>query len=235
MYYLRVDEAFLRISSSLLPPPSSSLFFPLTFSSSTLLQMPLPVAFIVAAIATSISILISTTQYSGLLSEERLRQSGFMMFQPDKFQGSKKTHRYFEGWYYKFVSSHRSAESTVKSIKAFSMVVVPGIFLGEAINSSESHAFIFVTLNGQRQHYYRFPIHEFSYANSSEEFYIQVGDNHFSNKGVSLKLYPRYGDDADLIMDGSVTFHNPSPWPVSLLSLGAMGPVGWMPGLECTH
>ncbi|KAL3787673.1 hypothetical protein ACHAWO_000473 [Cyclotella atomus] len=194
-----------------------------------------PVALIVAAFATSVSILISTTQNQGIL-KEKLR----LKFQPDKFQGDKKTHRYFEGWYYKFVSSDQYNAGTFDNKDASessqtSMAVVPGIFLGDTADSTESHAFIFVTINGQRQHYYRFPLHQFSYANSSEQYYIQIGDNRFSHEGVSLNIYPQEKDDASLIMTGNLTFHSISPWPVSFFGLGAMGPVGWIPGLECTH
>ena len=63
-----------------------------------------------------------------------------------------------------------------------------------------------------------------------------MGKNRFTKHGVSSNLYPQPADnDASLILRGDLTFTNPSPWPVSLLQLGAMGPVGWMPGLECTH
>eukprot|EP00804_Cyclotella_cryptica_P030186 CCRYP_017971-RB/>CCRYP_017971-RB protein AED:0.01 eAED:0.01 QI:70/-1/1/1/-1/1/1/532/337 len=200
--------------------------------------MPLPVSLLAAALVASIGVLFATTQHHRI-TEDNLRHSGLLIFQPDKFQGAKKTHRYFEGWYYKFVTSNDNAEffgidANLSLNGDFSMAVVPGIFLGNATNSAESHAFVFVTLNGQRQHYYRFSLDEFSYANSRDEIYIQVGDNRFSHQGVSLNLYPRE-DDADLVLRGNLTFYNTSSWPVSLFQLGAMGPVGWMPGLECTH
>lgn len=50
-----------------------------------------------------------------------------------------------------------------------------------------------------------------------------------------MNVHPTGKDDATVVLRGNLTFHNPSPWPVSLFHLGAMGPVGWMPGLECTH
>jgi len=90
-------------------------------------------------------------------------------------------------------------------------------------------------VNGERQHYYRFDTSEFSYANGKEEYYIQVANNLFTHSGVSLNLRPRDNDDASLTLTGNLTFTNHSPWPVSLTRLGAMGPVGWIPGLECTH
>jgi len=169
------------------------------------------------------------TQVTAVKQETILRSTGLLKFQPDKYQGARRNKRYFEGWYYKFVSDTDSDD------KVMSMAVVPGIFYGNTSDSSESHAFIFVTVNGERQHYYRFDTSEFSYANGKEEYYIQIADNRFTHSGVSLNLQPRENDDASLILSGNLTFTNFSPWPVSLTRLGAMGPVGWIPGLECTH
>lgn len=203
-------------------------------------HMPLPIPILGAVLAAAIGIL-STTNH--LLSEDRLRQTNILKFQPAKFQGGNKHERYFEGWYYKFVSQPITIQTddrhidglAVKNDTSFSMAVVPGIFYSGVATSNESHAFIFVTLNGQQQHYYRFDIDQFKYASANEEYYVQVGKNRFTKHGVSLDLYPHPFDDADLIVRGNLTFTNPSPWPVSFLKLGAMGPVGWMPGLECTH
>ena len=189
------------------------------------------IAFVVAALAAAVTgLLIKATH----VSEDNLRQTHLLKFQPDKFQGSMKSHRYFEGWYYKLVTSIHNDTEELGNLRA--IAVVPGIFYGNSTESTESHAFIFVTLNGERQHYYHFPLDEFTYADASEDYYIQVGDNLFTHNGISLNLYPREtDDDAELILSGNLTFYNTSPWPVSLFSLGAMGPVGWMPGLECTH
>ena len=205
--------------------------------------MPITIPILVAAVAATIGIL-STTNH--LLSEHHLRQTNILKFQPDKFQGANKHTRYFEGWYYKFVSqpmvvmdeqdtSSSSILTNIKNGSSFSMAVVPGIFHSDASTSDESHAFIFVTLNGVQQHYYRFNIDQFTYAKANEEYYIQVGNNRFTRDGVSLDLSPQDDNDAELILRGELTFSNTSPWPLSLLYLGAMGPVGWMPGLECTH
>ncbi|KAL7524522.1 hypothetical protein ACHAXR_000608, partial [Thalassiosira sp. AJA248-18] len=170
--------------------------------------------------------------------EDLLRSTSLLKFQPDKFQGRHKKQKYFEGWYYKLVTplnNNHTAGDGDGGGSAMSMAVVPGIFYGKTPDSKESHAFIFVTLNGERGHYYRFDTSEFSYASPKEEYYIQVGDNRFTHAGVTLNLYPRENDDADLVLRGMLSFTNPSPWPVSLTQLGAMGPVGWIPRLECTH
>eukprot|EP00984_Skeletonema_dohrnii_P027296 scaffold16832_cov77-Skeletonema_dohrnii-CCMP3373.AAC.1 len=202
--------------------------------------MPLAIPILAAVLAATIGILSTTNHF---LSEDRLRQTNILKFQPEKFQGGNKQERYFEGWYYKFVSQpislqsdHHDGRFSVEKDTSFSMAVVPGIFYSDAsVSNDESHAFIFVTLNGQQQHYYRFDVDQFTYAAANEEYYIQVGKNRFTKDGVSLDLCPQSNDDADLILRGNLEFTNPSPWPVSLLELGAMGSVGWMPGLECTH
>ena len=200
--------------------------------------MPLAIPILTAVLAATIGIL--STTINPILSEDVLRQTNILKFQPDKFQGGKKHERYFEGWYYKFVSapirsSLQSDYFAVENGTSFSMAVVPGIFYSDSSVEGESHAFVFVTLNGQQQHYYRFNVDQFKYATVNEEYYIQVGNNRFTKDGVSLNLSPQSLDDASLILRGNLTFTNPSPWPVSLLNLGAMGSVGWMPGLECTH
>lgn len=202
-----------------------------------------PLAIVPLLVATAA---ISIGRFVANRPEERLRQTGRLIFNPDFFQGAYKHQRYFEGWYYKFASNYVAGKMNSTTMDtasnddidaSFSIAVVPGMFLGNSTTSTESHAFIFVTINGEKQHYFRFELDEFSYADAAkgEEYYIQVGDNHFSHKGVSLNLSPRTGDDATLTLNGKLTFANPSPWPVSLFHLGAMGPVGWMPGLECTH
>mmetsp|Transcript_3964 Transcript_3964/g.6020 ORF Transcript_3964/g.6020 Transcript_3964/m.6020 type:complete len:381 (+) Transcript_3964:88-1230(+) len=178
------------------------------------------VALVVAAIAILASLLSQ-------IPEQILRNTTLLIFNPDRFHGGDKTRRFFEGWYYKLVQENLE--------QPLSMAVVPGVFLAENQDSPESHAFLFVTVNGERQHYFRFSIDEFKYAAPDDDFFIQVGENKFTHDGISLNLYPRKGDDADLTLSGKVTFSSQSPWPVSFFNLGAMGPVGWMPNLECTH
>jgi len=161
------------------------------------------------------------------IPEPILRSSNLLIFNPDRYHGDDKTHRFFEGWYYKFVQEQLD--------QPLSMAVVPGVFLGETPDSFRDSCVIFVTINGEMQHYFRFAMDEFIQAAPNEDFFIQIGDNKFTHHGVSLNLYSREGDDANLTLAGNLTFSSLSPWPVSFFNLGAMGPVGWMPSLECTH
>ena len=79
--------------------------------------------------------------------------------------------------------------------------MVPGIFWGNASESAESHAFIFVFLDGEAQHYYRFPVAEFSWSRPDDPFRIQIGSNVFTENGVELSLAPRAQDDATLTLE----------------------------------
>ena len=164
--------------------------------------MPLAIPILTAIIAATFGSILSTTNH--ILSEDQLRKTKYLKFQPDKFQGGNKQQRYFEGWYYNFVSQpirvpsdhHDGRLFAVENNTSFSMAVVPGIFYSDAsISKNESHAFIFVTLNGQQQHYYRFDVDQFTYAAENEEYYIQVGKNRFTKYGVSLALYHQTNDD----------------------------------------
>lgn len=165
------------------------------------------------------------------------------VFQPELYHGRGKTHHFFEGWYHKLV--HTSNGTCTNEDCNLSMAVVPGVFLDSGGDKNESHAFIFVTINGEKQHYYRFDLEsEFEYATGDDksEYYVTIGNNRFSKHGMELELtpglYKEQPDDASVYLQGSVQYKNLSPWPIpSIYNLGAMGPVGYFlsPFLECYH
>jgi len=191
-------------------------------------------------------------------------------FQPELYHGEGKTHHFFEGWYHKLVRTRIDCRE--QSItpdgdnQNLSMAVVPGVFYDSGNNvtgKNESHAFIFVTINGEKQHYYRFDLDtEFQYrrhiSNGEEDkdYYVEIGNNKFSKHGMSLDLVPRRShnhdkdannddangveddDDASIGLKGFIEYEGISPWPIhSFWNLGAMGPVGHFlsPFLECYH
>jgi hypothetical protein len=206
-------------------------------------------------------------------------------FHPELYHGEGRTHHFFEGWYHKLVRTRINCRSDKESSidpdgdththnhnhnhnndHSLSMAVVPGVFYDSGNNATgknESHAFIFVTINGEKQHYYRFDIDtEFQYrrhqqyisSNGEEEdYYVQIGNNKFSKHGMSLDLVPRRrqnptndanndddydDDDASINLKGSIEYEDIMPWPIpSFWNLGAMGPVGYFlsPFLECYH
>jgi len=183
-------------------------------------------------------------------------------FQPELYHGEGKTNHFFEGWYHKLVRTRIDCKANSVALDgdhhSLSMAVVPGVFYDSGNNvtgKNESHAFIFVTINGEKQHYYRFDLDtEFQYrgyvSNGAEDkdYYVKIGNNMFSKHGMSLDLVPRRrqndangveeNDDASISLKGSIEYENISPWPIpSFMNLGAMGPVGYFlsPFLECYH
>jgi len=202
--------------------------------------------------------LVIKTQAKPFASQEEL------LFRPELYHGHGKSRQFFEGWYHKLVihgencnanenentdrvclNSNNNDNETTNPI---TMAVVPGVFLDHQ-GTNESHAFIFVTMNGEKQHYYRFDIEtELDYYlldsddDHDKNHYIKIGNNTFSQNGMVLDLVPRQNtnvvDDASISIRGSVDYSDLSPWPIpSVWNLGAMGPVGYFlaPFLECYH
>jgi tocopherol cyclase len=133
---------------------------------------------------------------------------------PSVFQGNLGKKGYFEGWYFKQVSSDGN----------HILSVIPGISL-----SSESHSFIQVIdgISGLTD-YVSFSLDSF-YA-SEDTFDIKIGDNNFTDKGMQLNLT---GESIRLM--GSISFNNTVSWKGNLISPGIMGWYSWIPFMECYH
>ncbi len=133
-------------------------------------------------------------------------------YHPEIFQGHLNKHRYFEGWYFKFVN-HDETQA---------LAVIPGIAL---YDQSDRHAFIQV-IDGVRQQasYYSFPLEAFSADTKSLE--IQIGNNSFSMSEVSLDL-PE--------LKGKIAISDVTPIHTSMLSPGIMGWYSFVPGMQCYH
>jgi hypothetical protein len=136
---------------------------------------------------------------------------------PEGFHGTGRTRRFFEGWYLKCVSADRQHR----------WAFIPGLFLGP---HGGGEAFVQV-LDGatHRSWFHQFHISDFH----AEEgrFEVQVGKNHFSDKGMSLDL-------ADGALKGRLEFNRGrglTGWPVTKTSPGIMGPFGLLPFMECSH
>ena len=95
------------------------------------------------------------------------------IFKPELFQGHLKKKNYFEGWYYKHVSSD------LDHVYAF----IPGISLTE----SDSHAFIQIIdgISG-KTNYIPYPLEQFSWKN--KQFAIKIGESEFSKYGMKLLI-----------------------------------------------
>jgi hypothetical protein len=139
------------------------------------------------------------------------------LWRPAAYHGRGKTRDYFEGWYFKVVDAtgaHRYA-------------IIPGVFLGPT--GEQSHAFVQI-LDGAtgEARYVRYPLAAFDASRC--ELSVRVGGNHFSADRMALDL-----GATDLRIEGELRFRNLTPWPVTPLSPGVMGPFAFVPRMETYH
>jgi len=76
--------------------------------------------------------------------------------------------------------------------------------------------------------YVSFPMAEF--RADKQRFEVQIGENHFDEKHISLAL-----NSTEVQLTGEVRMGSLNPWPVSLFSPGIMGWFAWVPRMECYH
>ncbi len=136
---------------------------------------------------------------------------------PHVYHGENRFDKYFEGWFYKMVSSDG------RSIIA----VINGIY--KSREKEKEHAFIQV-LNGvsHEAHYIKFDVGDFSHDNS--DFKIKIGGSTFTQEYIDLNIQHEH-----IKLEGRVDFRNLYPWPVKLFSPGVMGWYSFVPFMECNH
>jgi hypothetical protein len=134
------------------------------------------------------------------------------LFNPILFQGRRKKHSYFEGWYFKIVNA----------AETHAYAFIPGIAIDE---TGKRQSFIQI-LDGKKQvsEYHKFDYN--SFPASSDAFDVSIEENRFSTESLSLNL-PE--------MKGTLHFKNHSPWPSHWYSPGIMGPFTFIPFMECCH
>jgi tocopherol cyclase len=139
------------------------------------------------------------------------------IWNPGVFHGKKQDQQFFEGWYYKLISPDREDR----------WAVIPGVFYHP--DPQLRHCFVQV-LNGASSQvtYHRFPVGEFQ-ADLSE-FQIQIAGSSFHSHGFSLDL-----DSEGQRVIGEAAFEGLTPWPVTLLSPGVMGPYRFTPLMQTYH
>ena len=139
------------------------------------------------------------------------------IFNPDLYHGRVPMRRFFEGWYFKLVSS--------VSNRAFAFI--PGIFWGS--DETQHHAFLQV-LDGHRRayRYVRYPASSFS-ASKRAPLSIRVGSgSEFDLSQIRIAV-----DEQDLNIQGTVRLRGLVPWPSSLLAPGSMGRYNFLLGMQC--
>lgn len=142
------------------------------------------------------------------------------IWRPEVFHGRRK--RQFEGWYYKIV------DNDAQNVWA----IIPGVIFNPNHGTDlyqRSHAFVQIfNGNSGAYSYHGFELEEF-WANP-KEFQVKIGENEFRSDRIVLDL-----SGANEVIQGEVRFMGVTPWPVSLLTPGAMGPLAFLPRLECFH
>ena len=134
------------------------------------------------------------------------------IWNPECYHGWGKSKRFFEGWYYKIISSDQK----------HALAIIPGIAMDE---NGKKQAFIQV-LDGRnlKASYHKFDAQEFIPEPKTHD--LQIGKNRFTNDSIELDLPG---------LKGSLRFRNRSPWPSSWNSPGIMGPFSFVPFMECYH
>ncbi len=128
------------------------------------------------------------------------------------YQGHKRK-AYFEGWYYKLMTTN----GTIISI-------IPGI----SKTVHDPHAFIQIINNHNHEtHYIRFE--STSFIVQENPFCVQIGANRFETSRISLNI------DDECILKGVVDFGLLTPIDQSLYSPNIMGPFAYVPQMECVH
>ena len=159
------------------------------------------------------------------------------VFRPARFQGRGRTRDYFEGYYLKVVDPEQD----------IAFALIPGLSYDGA---GEGHAFIQVMdgVRGQSA-YERFDVGalsagtvgasakrrhpearswrgDFNEAARRDAFALAIGPHRFSESGMEVDVPS---------VTCRLTFRNNVPWPYRPWSPGAMGPFGFVPGMQCKH
>ncbi len=136
---------------------------------------------------------------------------------PERYHGYGKNPPFFEGWYFKLVDASEQQR----------FAIIPGIFLSD--DPQHHHAFIQV-LDGStgRASYHTYAAEDFDAAR--DRFEVRIGSSRFSMESISLDI-----QTAGHAISGDVDLIGVTPWPVTVLAPGIMGPFGWLPFLETYH
>lgn len=140
---------------------------------------------------------------------------------PLKFKGKNKKDNYFEGWYFKHVSSN------LKNV----ISIIPGI----SKCGLDTHAFIQSIISYEidnkimlETHYQMFSKNDFKYYD--HPFQLIIGNNTFNNEGVELNL-----KNKERSIQGNISFSDFTKIKRNILSPNAMGCFAYMPFMECNH
>jgi tocopherol cyclase len=134
---------------------------------------------------------------------------------PELFQGNTLKKNYFEGWYFKHVSSD------LEHVWSF----IPGI----SLSGNDNHAFIQI-INGITgvTHYLVYNLSQFTWIPDKLE--LKIGDSLFTSEYIDLRIT---NDKINLV--GRLTYRNNVTYPFRLSAPGIMGWYSYVPFMECKH
>jgi len=134
------------------------------------------------------------------------------LYHPEIFQGNLSKLKYFEGWYYKFVSADQQK----------AIAIIPGVAL---YDEKDRHAFIQI-IDGINQHscYHRFDTNDVSFSKNEMDF--SIGKNRFTSTSAILALEE---------ITGEIHFPITTPLSSALLNPGIMGWYSFTPFMQCYH
>jgi tocopherol cyclase len=138
------------------------------------------------------------------------------IWNPAVYQGGSRRTRYFEGWYLKMVDAGGEHP----------LALIPGISFSE--DGSTRQAFVQLVRPGSVSRYFAIPAEAFSYR--KDRFEVTLGGSTFGSGGLRVDLSDELGG-----VQGEVRFGDWSPWPVTVLAPGVMGPYRFVPRMECYH
>jgi len=139
----------------------------------------------------------------------------YRLYNPEIFQGSLKSKRYFEGWYFKHVTKD------LRHVYSF----IPGI----SLNDRDAHAFIqMINGNTGETQYFRYNLSDFHF--DKKRLDIRIGASHFTRTGITLDIHQN-----NHTISGQLQYEGLSPYPKTLFSPGIMGWYSFVPRMECRH
>lgn len=134
-----------------------------------------------------------------------------------KYHKRSKKRPYFEGWYFKHVSS----------INDFTMSVICAI--SRSNNEDDDHSFIQIITGPEYKSYYiRFDIDEFKYNKTC--FEVQIGKNFFSEHHMYLDI-----ENDDIEIKAELNYDNHLNIDSNVYSPTIMGPFSYLPNMQCNH
>lgn len=136
-------------------------------------------------------------------------------FHTDTFQGHLEKKNYFEGWYFKQVST--KTKTTISFI--------PGI----SLNTKDPHAFVqVIATQPVRTFYFKFPLDVFDTTHAP--FGVTIGNNVFSKSKIIIDL-----DDGTNKFKGNLAYGDLSPINRTFLEPNIMGAFSYLPYMACNH